>query len=233
MSRRPAVARSDGRVGRALVVGLLALAAAVSAVDAAQWAWLGVRIRDLSEQEMNEIASRHGMREGFGVFIVEVMEGTPAETAGLKNGDLVVAFEERPVTETRVLQRLIASSGPGRDVRLTVLRAEGRRRLDVRLAAMPRPVLGERIGAEFGFVVREAEPGASTALAVSVVVRRSSAERAGLEAGDVILQVNDQAVVTRDAMREALADASLEAPLRLTIRRGGSRLSVVLQAPGS
>src|SRR5215470_6360557 len=179
---------------------LLMLTAIAPVVDAAQWAWLGVRIRDLSEQEMDEISSRHGMREGFGVFIVEVMEGTPAQTAGLRTGDLVVAFEERPVTETKVLQRLVAASAPGRDVRLTVLRAEGRRRLDVRLAAMPRSVF---------------------------------AERGGLETGDVILQINDLAVVTREALREALADAGLEAPLRLTVRRGGERLSLVLKAPGA
>ena len=97
---------------RILAAVMLALAVTTSTVDAAQWAWLGVRIRDLSEQEMDEISSRHGMREGFGVFIVEVMEGTPAQTAGIKTGDLVVAFEERPVTETRVLQRLIAASAP-------------------------------------------------------------------------------------------------------------------------
>ena len=212
---------------------LLMLAAAAPAVDAAQWAWLGVRIRDLSEQEMDEISSRHGMREGFGVFIVEVMEGTPAQTAGLRTGDLVVAFEERPVTETRMLQRLVAASAPGRDVRLTVLRAEGRRRLDVRLAAMPRSVFGERIGAEFGFIVRDPEPGSSTALSVSAVVPKSSADRGGLEAGDVILQINDLAVVTRDALREALADAGLEGPLRLTVRRGGERLSLTLKAPGA
>jgi len=42
---------------------LLMLAAAAPAIDATQWAWLGVRIRDLSEQEMDEISSRHGMRE--------------------------------------------------------------------------------------------------------------------------------------------------------------------------
>src|SRR4030095_12979317 len=137
------------------VVLLLALAAPPSTFAAAQWAWLGVRLRDLSEQEMDEISSRHGLREGFGVFIVEVMEGTPAQTAGLKNGDLVVAFEERQVTETRVLQRLIAASAPGKDVRLTVLRAEGRRRLDVRLAVMPRAVGGERIGAHVRLVGRE------------------------------------------------------------------------------
>jgi S1-C subfamily serine protease len=217
----------------ATVVLLLILAATASAVDAAQWAWLGVRIRDLSEQEMDEISKRHGMREGFGVFIVDVIEGTPAQTAGLKTGDLVVAFEERPVTETRVLQRLVAASAPGREVHLTVLRADGRRRLDVRLAAMPRSVIGERIGAEFGFVVRDPEPGASTALSVSAVVPKSSADRGGLEAGDVILQINELAVVTREALREALADAGLEAPLRLTVRRGGNRLSLVLKAPAA
>ncbi|MBI2494061.1 MAG: PDZ domain-containing protein, partial [Candidatus Rokubacteria bacterium] len=85
---------------------MLVLVAGVAAVaDARPWAWLGVRIRDLSEQEMEEIAAKHGIREGFGVVIVEVLEGTPAASAGLRNGDLVVAFEDRPVTETRLLQR--------------------------------------------------------------------------------------------------------------------------------
>jgi serine protease Do len=220
------------------LAGLLLIGAAGSVVDAAQWAWLGVRIRDLSEQEGDEISKRHGLREGFGVLIIDVMEGTPAEKAGLKNGDLVVGFEERPVTETRLLQRLIASAGPGRDVRLTILRADGRRRLDVKLASMPRSVLGERIGAEFGFVVREPETAGPSALSVvtvptiAVVVPRSPADRAGLEVGDVILQVGERVVLTREEVREALADASLETPLRLTLGRGANRLSVTLRAPG-
>ena len=221
-----------------LLAGLLVIIAVASVLDAAQWAWLGVRIRDLSEQEGDEISKRHGLREGFGVLIVEVMEGTPAEKAGLKNGDLVVGFEERPVTETRVLQRLIASAGAGRDVRLTILRADGRRRLDVKLASMPRSVVGERVGAEFGFVVREPETAGPSALSVvtvptvSVIVPRSSADRAGLEVGDVILQVGERVVLTRDEVREALADAGLEAPLRLTLGRGANRLSVTLRPPG-
>ena len=216
---------------RAFLGALLIVTVAASAVDAMQWAWMGVRIRDLSEQEMDEIAKRHGIREGFGVVIIDVMEGTPAEKAGIKSGDLVVAFEERPVTDTRLLQRLIGGAGAGQDVRLTVLRTDGRRRLEVRLAAMPRPVLGERISAEFGFLVREPEPAGSAAPTISGVIRRSAAERAGLEVSDVILEVNDQAVETREALREVMADASIEGPLRLTIRRGGSRLSVTLRAP--
>ena len=215
----------------AFLGALLIVTVAASAVDAMQWAWLGVRIRDLSEQEMDEIAKRHGIREGFGVVIIEVMEGTPAEKAGIKSGDLVVAFEERPVTDTRLLQRLIGGAGAGQGVRLTVLRTDGRRRLEVRLAAMPRAVLGERIAAEFGFLVREPEPAGSAAPTISGVIQRSAAERAGLEVSDVILEVNDQAVETREALREAMADASIEGPLRLTIRRGGSRLSMTLRAP--
>jgi serine protease Do len=221
-----------------VLAGLLLIAAAGSAVDAVQWAWLGVRIRDLSEQEGDEISKRHGLREGFGVLIIEVMEGTPAEKAGLKNGDLVVGFEEQQVTETRLLQRLIASAGPGRDVRLTILRAEGRRRLEVKLASMPRSVVGERIGAEFGFVVREPETSGPSALSVvtvptvAVVVPRSPADRAGIQVGDIILQVGERMVLTRDEVREALADATLEAPLRLTLGRGANRLTVTLRPPG-
>ena len=209
------------------------IVALVSAADAGPWAWLGVRIRDLSEQEMNDVTARHGIREGFGVMIVEVLEDSPAAKSGLKNGDLVVAFDERPVTETRVLQRFITATGPERTAKLTVLRPAGRELIEVRLAPMPRAVVGERVAVEFGFVVREPEPAGPSTPAISVIIRRSPAERAGLVAGDVILMVNDRSVATREAVGEALADASLEAPLRLTVGRDGRRLSVVLKAPGT
>ncbi len=222
------------RLGPWLLVVLL-LVGGASAAGAKSWSWLGVRIRDLSEQEMEDIAAKHGIREGFGVVVVEVLEGAPAATAGLRTGDVVVAFDERPVTETRELQRMIAAAPAGEESRLTVLRAEGRRRVAVRLVAMPRAILGERVAAEFGFIVREPDgPGAgrregTVVPAITAVLRGSPAEKAGLEAGDVVLQVNEQAVVSREAVREALADASQERPLRLTVRRGGSHLSVTLE----
>ena len=223
------------RLAGALVVLLLAAAVA----EARTWSWLGVRIRDLSEQEMDEVAGRHGIREGFGVVVVEVIEDTPAARAGLRAGDIVVAFEGRPVTDTRLLQRLIASTPVDGDVRLTVLRREGRRALPVRLMAMPRPVAGERIVAEFGFVLRESDTGPGPggggplpgAPSVTFVVRGSPAEKAGLEVGDVILQVNDHTVVSRDAAREVLSEVGLERPLHLTVRRAGGPVSLTLPVP--
>jgi len=131
-------------VAVALVIAMVLVGAeAMHATAAAkQWSWLGVRIRDLSEQEMEEISSRHGIREGFGVVIVEVLENTPASSAGLRNGDIVVGFEGRPIAETRLLQRLIAQAPIGEETRLTVLRPSGRTPLTVRLVTMPRPMVG-------------------------------------------------------------------------------------------
>jgi S1-C subfamily serine protease len=214
-----------------------ALLALVSAADARPWGWLGVRIRDLSEQEMEDISRRHGLREGFGVLIVEVMADTPAARAGLKNGDLVVAFNGRPVVDTRMLQRLIASASLGDEAKVTVLRPEtGRRALTVQLAAMPPDVAGDRVAAEFGFLTREPVPEGEPARrlvglvvpSVSVVARGSSAEEAGLRVGDVILSVNEAAVISREALRVALAEVPLDRPLRLSVRREGAVLSLSL-----
>jgi S1-C subfamily serine protease len=219
----------------ALAAALLLLVCADVAL-ARPWAWLGVRIRDLSEQEMDDLAVRHGIREGFGVVIVDVLAETPAARAGLRNGDVVVAFNGRPVTETRLLQRLIAAAAPESEVRLVVLRqGEGRQAVPVRLVTMPRDVAGERVAALFGFALREPlpadapAPGAASPV-VGAVERGGSAERAGVRAGDVVLAVNDQPVISREAARAALADASTERPLRLVVRRGEERTTLTIES---
>jgi len=218
----------------AVLCAVLVLALVGDAAAARPWAWLGVRIRDLSEQEMDEISKAHGIVEGFGVFIVDVLAETPAARAGLKNGDVVVAFEGRPITETRLLQRLIATAAPDSEVKLVVLRREGRRAVPVRLVNMPREVAGDRVAALFGFFLREPAaadgPVLTSAPIVAAVERRSGAERAGLRSDDVVLQVNDQPVLSRDAAREALADASPDRPLRLVVRRESERVTVTLEA---
>jgi serine protease Do len=221
-----------------LLVGAL-LAPAAQAGP--RWGWLGVRIRDLSEQEMEEISKRFGLREGFGAVIVEVIKETPAADAGLRIGDLVVAFRDRPVVDTRSLQRAIASTTVGETVPLTVLRREeGRQAVQVKVGAMPTAVAAERVAAEYGFLVRdpEAQPELGGARppavpSVAAVLPRSRAERAGLQVGDVLTEVNGRPVVTLDAVREALLAAGPDGPLPLVVRRDRERVPVTLPpAPG-
>src|SRR3990167_5004568 len=227
------------RVRVAGAAGVLVLVAwAVLAAAAGEWGWLGVRIRDLSEQEMEEISRAHGIREGFGAMIVEVIPDTPAEGAGLRSGDLVVALGNRPVVDTRALQRFVASAGVGETVALTVLRRdEGRRRLiPVRLAPMPEAVAAERIAAEFGFLVREPEAqgelgGVRPSAPPSGTggLPRSRAAAAGMKVGDVLVEVNGRPVLTLQAVREALLSVRENGPLALVIRRGGDRVSLLLR----
>jgi serine protease Do len=219
-----------------LLVGVT-LAAADAGATTGRWGWLGVRVRDLSEQEMSEISTRHGIREGFGAMIVEVLRETPAEASGLRSGDLLVAFRDLPVVDTRSLLRLIASAPVGETVSITVLRLdEGRRRVSVRLGAMPEPVVADRVAAEFGLFVREPEGqpelgGArpSVVPSVSGVLPGSRAARAGVKVGDVLVEVNGRVVVTYEALRAALLSVPAEGPLPLVLRRDGERLSVTLE----
>lgn len=227
------------RRGLVILPLLAALLGGPPAADAATaWGWLGVRIRDLSEQEMEDISKRFGLREGFGAVIVEVIKETPAAAAGLRNGDLVVAFRDRPVVDTRTLQRAVASATVGETVRLTVLRQdEGRRPVQVKVGAMPEAMVADRIAAEYGFLVRDpdgqpelggARP--SPLPSVAAVLPRSPAERAGLQVGDVLAEVSGRPVVSLEAVREALLAAGPDGPLPLVLRRGQAQFTVTLDS---
>jgi serine protease Do len=243
-------ARARAGAGAAAGLAVLVLIGAwlwvsddVAAQSAGRWGWLGVRIRDLSEQEMEEISARHGIREGFGAVVVEVIKETPAERAGLRSGDLVVAFRDRPVVDTRTLQRLVSGTDVGEMVVLTVLRREeGRRRVSVGIGAMPEPVIAERVAAEFGFLVRDGEGRpdvrdapriADQPAAVVAVLQGSGAESAGLRVGDVLIEVNGRPVLTGGAVRQALLGVALDQPLPLTVRRGDGQVQVVIPGPRS
>jgi S1-C subfamily serine protease len=153
----------------------------------------------------------------------------------------VVAFRDRPVVDTRSLQRAIATTSVGESVKLTVLRREeGRHPVQVKVGAMPDAVAAERVAAEYGFLIRdpEGQPELGGARppavpSVAAVLPRSRAERAGLRVGDVLTEVNGRPVVTLDAVREALLAAGPDGPLPLIVRREQERVMVTLEsAPG-
>lgn len=85
--------------------------------------------------------------------VVEVAAGSPAERAGLRPGDLIVAVDGRPLTPAEDLARAIHSHAPGDTVELTVEREGGRKNVSVTLAASredpSQPYLGIRYVMQF------------------------------------------------------------------------------------
>jgi serine protease Do len=220
---------------RALVVVLLLLLT-VPALATEQYGWLGVRIRDLSESETEDLSVKQGVREGYGVLIAEVLKDTPAEAAGLRAGDLIVSIDGRPIVETRGLQRLVGATPPGRDVKVLVAREGRRRELTIRVGAMPDDAVADRVAAEFGFFVREpsaedAPPGGGSRLGVvGAVLERSAAARGGLAVGDRILAVNGEATESAEAVRRQLRGVPLRQALRLRVERRGEPHDLTLPA---
>jgi serine protease Do len=223
--------RRPGRSARAWLVAALLLGAPAWAGE--QWGWLGVRIRDLTEQEMEDLSVKTDLREGAGVLVAEVIRDTPAQQAGLRDGDLIVAIDGRPVVETRTLQRLVGATSAGRELALVVLREGRRESLSVRVGRMPDDMVAERVALEFGFFVRNAAPeggagAASDPAVVAAIAEGSPAARGGLMVGDRVLAVNDRETASMESFRALAKDLLLRDPLRLRVERRGESVSLTL-----
>ncbi|MBF0556287.1 MAG: PDZ domain-containing protein, partial [Nitrospirae bacterium] len=80
--------------------------------------WLGVNIQPLTP----ELAKSFGLKEKDGVLIADIVEGGPAEKAGIKRGDLIVSFDGKDASNTRQLRNLVANTPPGATLDLKVVR---------------------------------------------------------------------------------------------------------------
>jgi len=80
--------------------------------------YLGVYISDIDE----DLQAAEDLPSTDGVMVTEVVDGSPAEEAGLKRGDVILKFGEKAVSSTRRLTRMIEWTEPGEKIALTVLR---------------------------------------------------------------------------------------------------------------
>ena len=86
--------------------------------QAGSGSYLGVYLEEVTAERVKEL----GLGEERGAIISKVVEGSPAEKAGLKENDVVVSFNDRRIDSVRELQRLLNETPAGRNVRLGVLR---------------------------------------------------------------------------------------------------------------
>jgi serine protease Do len=91
--------------------------------------YLGVVPEEINRENLN----RYGLNSVRGVGISSVSEGSPADKAGLKKGDVIVQFDNEPVTSTRKLLRLVGEAAPEQSVRLTILRRGSEQQVSVTL----------------------------------------------------------------------------------------------------
>ena len=200
---------------------------------------LGVHIQEVT----SELAASFGLDEKHGAVISEVIDDSPAARAGLQVGDIILAVDGRKVEEMRRLPRMVAAKKPGTKVKLKVLRMGKVLKIDVVLDDLE----GEN-GEEYsqsaddrlddlGLTVRQLTPELAARQRLSldrgVIISRldpgGRAADAGLQAGDVVLMVNNATIETVRDFKKALQDGKTQSYLRFLVQRQQSRLFIVVK----
>jgi len=191
---------------------------------------LGVTIQALSP----DLADSFGLKKAEGALVSAVESGSPAEKAGIKPGDVILAVDGRPIGQSADLPRVIGETRPGTRGSIRIWREGGTREVTAALGEIPaekiaaaggdakaksgklgvavRPLTNEerkQIGADGGVLVESAD---------------GPAGRAGVQPGDVILALNNQPVKNVEQLRR-LVERS-RGSVALLIQREGNKIYV-------
>jgi len=183
-----------------------------------------------------DLAASLGLPDAHGALVSRVEDGSPAATAGVRQGDVITAVDGKPVADANVLRNTVASLRPGSETTIAVLRDGQRRELTARVvereaerSARTSPHGGgHREDAAVGMTVAPVTPDLARELgvkgtdgvAVMAVDPDGAAAAAGLRPGDVITRVNGKDIDSVTALRSALGASGTRPALVLVTRQG-------------
>jgi len=187
-----------------------------------------------------DMADSLGLKSTKGALIADVVKDSPAEKGGLKPGDVVVALNGKPVSDNSQLTRDVGVIPPGSTVKLDIIREGKQRTVEVKLAERPDEkeqggrtpsksgqdkeqgdLLGLSVQDVTPQLARQSQVDPATKGAVVVdVAPDSPAADAGLEPGDVVLEVNRRAVASAAEYRNAVKGVKKGDTALVRVRRG-------------
>ena len=187
-----------------------------------------------------DMADSLGLKSTKGALIADVVKDSPAEKGGLKPGDVVVALNGKPVSDNSQLTRDVGVIPPGSTVKLDIIREGKQRTVEVKLAERPdekeqggrTPSKGgqeKEQGDLLGLSVQDVTPQlarqsqvdpATKGAVVVDVAPDSPAADAGLEPGDVVLEVNRRAVASAAEYKNAVKAVKKGDTALVRVRRG-------------
>jgi serine protease Do len=197
--------------------------------------YLGVSIQDINQ----DLAKSFGLTNQKGALVSDVKEDSPADKAGLKQGDVIVAYQHQPIEDSATLQRQVTRTVIGDKTTIRVWRDGRERDLTVMIGEQPDEVKTARADSPSGesglagLAVQELDRNAIRELGLKsgtkgVVVAEiepdSPAERAGIVRGDVIREINRQPVQSVKDFERLASGLKKEGPALFLINRRGASL---------
>jgi serine protease Do len=201
--------------------------------------WLGVSIQPLT----GELAKAFKLEPGHGVLVADVVPESPAAKAGIKTGDVITEYDGHAIGKAGDLPRLVSSTPVGQTATLHVLRDGKPLAVTAQIATLPEPQKIAEVtpagGKSLGITVQPLTPALAkrlevpdkAGLVVAEVADGSPAADAGIQPGDVIVEVNRQPVHSVASLQKAIADQKVGEPTLLRVHRKDASLFVAIEAP--
>jgi serine protease Do len=199
--------------------------------------WLGVFIQEITP----EVAESLGLPDRMGALVADVMEGGPADKAGLRSGDVIVTFDGKTVESERELPQMVAQTPVGKRVIATVIRDEKRLEIPMTVGEMEpeperradRPDLTQNLG----LAVQDITPEVARHLAVknrdgvlvTMVESGSPADKAGFREGDIIRQINRQPIKGVSDFRDIIRKVKDDKTALFLVERGEFRIFLAVR----
>src|SRR6202522_4558343 len=202
--------------------------------------YLGVHIEDFSP----ELAKSFNFNQSGGVLIGNVANDTPAQKAGLHQGDVIVKLNGQAVSDYTDLRNTISQMSPGTQVKLDIWRDGKVQPFTVTLGELPKDKettessddssSGEIQGIDVQDLTPEISqqlnlPSGTHGVVVTSVDPASAAAAAGINRGDLIQEINHKPVTSASQYKQLMSGASGQ-PILLLINRGGITSFVVVEA---
>jgi len=203
--------------------------------------WLGIYIGDLTDA----LRAAFDTNIRYGALVQQVVEDGPADKAGIKDGDIIVAIDSKRVEDVDDLRMRVAQTRPGTKISVSVLRDGKARSLEVVLEELESdeaPLAGaiDDVFEDLGFDVAflndewrdrlELDPGLE-GVVVTDVRNGSVAAQEGLRLGDVIVEAGRKPVMSVADVREQTARLEKGDVLLLTVITRDARRFVALRIP--
>jgi serine protease Do len=199
--------------------------------------YLGVNIQSMTP----DLAKALKLEERQGALVAEVMPGGPAAKAGIRQGDVIVGFNGDSIKGSHDLPAVVARTPVGQEATVTLHRDGKTQKVPVTVGKLPSEKIAREESSpegqsQWGLQLQEMTPqmarqhGLSNDSGVIVVGVQpgSPAERAGLQRGDLIREVNRQPVQSVQEVRDAIAKAESQDSLVLLVKRGQGSLFVAM-----
>jgi serine protease Do len=190
-------------------------------------AQLGVEVQPVT----SDLAESLNIKRVGGAIIGKVTPDSAADRAGLKRGDVIQSFNGQAVSDINSLRNHVAEAQPGSNASVVIVRDGVEKTVTVKLdeAEVSKQLArgGERGDADKGSLGIAVERGAK-GLVITDVSPDSRAADAGLQEGDIIVEVNRQAVQSVDELRAAVRKTT-NRPVLLLVERDGRTLFVTVR----